>query len=186
MGRAIGSGQAAKPNLHHAPVVSRACNLAPGLGDFANVSARAAPEEAGENAGFTLVEMLVTLVILGLAAAVATQFAGSGTGRRADRIAATLGAEMALLRVQALRSGETAHLVFEPDSGRFLSSRPGAVPIATAPLPVVVQVEEAATATPGEIRFLPDGGSSGGRIVIGGRVLTVGMLLGRVTRGTLP
>ncbi len=157
-----------------------------GVGRFRERVGPSNPEEAGENAGFTLVEMLVTLVILGLAAAVATQFAGSGTGRRADRIAATLGAEMALLRVQALRSGETAHLVFEPDSGRFLSSRPGAVPIATAPLPVVVQVEEAATATPGEIRFLPDGGSSGGRIVIGGRVLTVGMLLGRVTRGTLP
>lgn len=142
--------------------------------------------QGGDEAGFTLVEMLVTLVILGLAAAVATHAAGSGTGRRADRVAAALGSEMALLRVEALRSGQTAQLVFEPDTGRFLSSRPGAAPIATAPLPVLVQAGEAADATPGAIRFLPDGGSSGGRVIVGGRVLTVGTLLGRVTRGAAP
>lgn len=156
------------------------------FGDFAELSAGTTIGERSGITGFTLVEMLVTLVILGLAAAVAMQFAGSGAGRRADRIAATLGSEMALLRAQALRSGQTAHLVFDPESGRFLSSRPGATPIATKPLPVLVQVEETANATAGEIRFLPDGGSSGGRIVIGGRVLTIGTLLGGVSRGTMP
>ena len=132
-------------------------------------------------AGFTLVEMLVTLVIVGLAVAVASHSAGSGAGRRADRLAAALGAEIGLLRAQALRTGETARLVLDPETGRFLSSRPGAAPIATAPLAVLVEA-----GTPGEIRLLADGSSSGGRILLGspgaGVVLSVGALTARVHR----
>lgn len=145
-----------------------------------------------EAAGFTLVEMLVTLVIVGFAATVAYQFAGVGAAgaKRADRIAASLGAEIAMLRAQAIRTGQATRIVFEPEAGRFLSSRPGAAPIATAPLPVTVQVEDGIAASPGEIRFLPDGGSSGGRIVIGpgrgGSVLTVGAMIGRAHREAIP
>ncbi len=127
-------------------------------------------------------EMLVTLVIVGLAAAVAFQFAGgSNEGRRAARLSATLSAEIGLLRAQALRTGATTRLAFDPETGRFLSSRAGAPPIPTAPLPVLVEA-----GTPGEIRFLADGGSSGGRIVLGApgarAVLSVGTLTAQVHR----
>ncbi|MCJ2015119.1 Tfp pilus assembly protein FimT/FimU [Methylobacterium sp. J-076] len=156
------------------------------------MSAGRSGQGAGGDAGFTLVEMLVTLVIVGIAASVAFQFAGAGSagGRRAARLSTALGAEIGLLRAQAIRSGQPTQLVFEAATGRFFSSRPGAAPIATAPLPILVQVEETPSATPGEIRFLPDGGSSGGRIVIGsardGAVLTVGALIGRARREAAP
>lgn len=146
----------------------------------------------GGDAGFTLVEMLVTLVIVGIAGSVAYQFAGAGAtvSRRAERISASLGAEIGMLRALAIRSGQTTRILFDPESGRFLSSRPGAPPIATAPLPMTVQVNEGIAASPGEIRFLPDGGSSGGRILIGpargGSVLTVGAMIGRAHREAAP
>lgn len=139
---------------------------------------------AAATAGFTLVEMLVTLAILGLAAGVAVQFAGGfGAGRRAQRLSEVLAGEIGLLRAEALRSGLTARLTFDPESGRFLSSRSGAGPIPTAPLPVRIVTAEAGA--PAEIRFLPDGGSSGGRIILGppgGVVLTVGTLTAHVSR----
>lgn len=151
----------------------------------ANAQMRWGIEKAGGTGGFTLVEMLVALAIVGLAASVAVQFTGSGSGRRVGRITASLSAEIGLLRAQALRSGQTARLVFDSETGRFLSSRIGAAPISTAPLPVLVETGDA-SGTTSEIRFLPDGGASGGRIVIGSprdqQVLSVSRLIARVRR----
>ena len=129
--------------------------------------------------------MLVTLAILGLAAGVAVQFAG-GSGRRVQRLSEVVAGEIGLLRAEALRSGTTTRLALDPDSGWFLSSRVGAVPIPTAPLPVHIEPNEIGAGAPAEIRFLPDGGSSGGRIILGppgaGVVLSVGTLTARVHR----
>ena len=128
--------------------------------------------------------MLVSLAILGLAAGVAIQF-GGGAGRRAQRLSEAVAGEIGLLRAEALRSGLTTRLTFDPASGRFLSSRAGAVQIQTAPLPVRIETADSGTGAPGEIRFLPDGGSSGGRIILGppgGVVLTVGTLTAGVSR----
>lgn len=140
---------------------------------------------AGE-AGFTLVEMLVTLAIMGLAAGLAVQFAGGfNAGRRAERLSGVIAAEIGLLHAEALRSGRTTRLAFEPESGRFLSSRAGAAPIPTAPLPVRIETVGVEVGAPPEIRFLPNGGSSGGRILIGppgGAILSVGTLTARVDR----
>ncbi|WP_267359949.1 prepilin-type N-terminal cleavage/methylation domain-containing protein [Methylobacterium sp. GC_Met_3] len=151
------------------------------------MSAEGSIRNGAGDAGFTLVEMLVTLAIIGLAAGLAVQFAGSfNTGRRAGRLSGVIAAEIGLLHAEALRSAPTTRLTFEPASGRFLSSRAGAAPIPTAPIPVRIETAGAAAGMPPEIRFLPDGGSSGGRIVLGlpggGAILSVSLLTARVDR----
>lgn len=159
---------------------------AAGKGHDATVPAGRPIRSAAATAGFTLVEMVVTLAILGLAAGVAVQFAGGfGAGRQAQRLSEAITGEIGLLQVEALRSGLTTRLAFDAESGWFLSSRAGAAQIATAPLPVRVETPEIGTRATAEIRFLPDGGSSGGRIILGppgGIVLTVGPLTTRVSR----
>lgn len=121
------------------------------------------------DAGFTLVAMLVVLAISGPAAGLAAQFAGGfDAGRRAKRLSGVIAAEIGLLRAEVLRSGRTTRLALEPETGRFLSSWADAAPIPTAPIPVRVAGAGAEAGLSPEIRFLPDGGSSGGRITIGG------------------
>lgn len=145
------------------------------------------PERAdGTTDGFTLVEMLVTLAVLSLALTLAVRsMGGMHAGRRPVHLSGLIAAEIGLIRADALRSGRGGRLVFDPASGRFLSSRTGAAPIA-APLGVAVETGDSAGAAPGEIRFLPDGSSSGGRIVLQNAaarlVLTVSALTGRVRR----
>ena len=157
---------------------------ATGKGRVATVPAGRPIRSAAATAGFTLVEMLVTLAILGLAAGVAVQF-GGGAGRHVQRLSEAVAGEIGLLRAEALRSGTTTRLAFDPGSGRFLSSRSGAVRIQAAPLPVRIETADSGTGASAEIRFLPDGGSSGGRIILGppgGVVLTVSTLTARVSR----
>ncbi|GJD79496.1 prepilin-type N-terminal cleavage/methylation domain-containing protein [Methylobacterium gregans] len=138
---------------------------------------------AGGTAGFTLVEMLVTLAVLALALTLASRsLGGMPAGQRPARLSGAIAAEIGLLRAEALRTGRSASLVFDAAGGRFLSSRPGAGPIA-APLHVTV---EAAGGEPGEIRLLPDGSSTGGRIVLrdaaAQSIVSVSALTGRVRR----
>lgn len=153
----------------------------PGEGARAPGGARGAG--AGGAAGFTLVEMLVTLAVLALALTLASRsLGGIAAGQRPARLSGAIAGEIGLLRAEALRTGRSASLVFDAAGGRFLSSRPGAAPI-PAPLHVTV---EAAGREPGEIRLLPDGSSTGGRIVLrdaaARSVVSVSALTGRVRR----
>lgn len=137
--------------------------------------------------GFTLVEMLVTMAILGLAAGVAFQSLGPGAlDRRALLVSETVAAEIGRLRAEAIRSGRAGRLAFEPAGARFVSSRPGAAPIPVGGLAVAVEPGPTGRPVPGELRLLPDGSSTGGRIVLAAgtarRILSVSALTGRVRR----
>jgi general secretion pathway protein H len=137
--------------------------------------------------GFTLVEMLVTMAILALAAGVAFQSLGPGAlDRRAALVSETVAAEIGRLRAEAIRSGRAGRLAFEPQAARFTSSRPGASPIPVGGVAVAVEAGPVGRPMPGEVRLLPDGSSTGGRIVLasGGsrRILSVSALTGRVRR----
>lgn len=136
--------------------------------------------------GFSLVEMLVVLAILALAAISAGPALDAVLpARRLERSAEALRAEIDRLRGEALRTGRTTRLAFEPAANRFLSSRPGAAPIPVEAA-VRVDVPRGKHDTPGEIRFRPDGSASGGRITLArgraGQVLVVGTLVGLAHR----
>ncbi len=137
--------------------------------------------------GFTLVEMLVTMAILALAAGVAFQSLGPGAlDRRVVLVAETVAAEIGRLRAEAIRTGLSGRLAYEPEAARFVSSRPGAPPIPVGALAVAVEPGPVGRPEPGELRLLPDGSSTGGRILLAAgpsrRILSVSALTGRVRR----
>lgn len=140
-----------------------------------------APRSTGA-AGFSLVEMLVVLAVLALAATL-----GGPTlrrilpGQRLDAAADALATELALLRTEAVRTGRTTRLVYDPEANAFLSSRRAARPIAVAPLRAGIDIPPEARSAPGEIRFLPSGATTGARIVLAGEAGSRAMTVSRVT-----
>lgn len=141
--------------------------------------------DRARDAGFTRVEMLVVMAIVGLVAAIGAPNLGAMLpGRQLTQISAALSDELVRLRGQARRSGRPASLFYDAGLNRFLSDRGGGAAIAARDLQVQVMPAAASRAAPGEIRFMPDGGSTGGRIRLvgrgGSRLLVVSSLTGRV------
>jgi general secretion pathway protein H len=141
------------------------------------------PESAGprhgREAGFTLLELIVTLSILGLALALIVGYKppwSSGLGLRGT--AAELASGLRLTRSEAiLRNQSTA---FEIDlAGHRYRVGSGAV------RQLLTVTGEQHYAAQGAIRFNPDGSSTGGRIEVadGARSIAVGVdwLSGRVS-----
>ena len=145
------------------------------------------PNKAERAAGFTLIEVIVVLVILGLGLAL---LATRGPLRSAalDLRAATgeVAQALRLARTRAIATDRTVVVSLDPAGNAF---RVGSGP--AQPLPRGVAMEALATqgAAPGiaAFRFAPDGSASGGRITLtaGGRQAMVGVdwLTGRVTVG---
>ncbi|TGE01358.1 general secretion pathway protein GspH [Methylobacterium nonmethylotrophicum] len=134
--------------------------------------------------------MLVVLVILGIAAALGgPTLAALLPGQRLDAAANAVANELSLLRGEALRTGRPASLVYDPQAARFVSSRRVARPLTMTALSVSVAVPPDSRSGPGEIRFLPSGAATGGRIVLahgaGRRVVTVSRVTGVVRRGEI-
>lgn len=138
-------------------------------------------------AGFSLVEMLVVLAILGLAVGIgAPSLQGIIPSQRLKTAVEAIAGEVALLRIEAQRSGRATSVVFDEETHRFVSSRPGAPMLSMTEWRVLVETGAAARVGPGEIRFLPEGGSTGGRITLTGsggtRILVVSRATGAVRR----
>lgn len=116
--------------------------------------------------GFTLVEMLVVLTVLGLLAAALAGSMGGGDRLARQKAAQTLRAAFADARLEARRTGRTARV--DP---RALVEKSA---VAEAPFP----------SPGGAIIFYPDGSSSGGTLRLGeARLLAVDWLTGEVTDG---
>lgn len=137
--------------------------------------------------GFTLIEVIVTLAILSLALVLVAGFKppwSSGLGLRGT--AAELAAGLRLARSEAIAGNRS--VAFDIDlAGHRYSVGAGKV----RPLPADLSIElltiagESRGGTTGDIRFHPDGSSTGGRIALvqGTRRVAVGVdwLTGRVS-----
>lgn len=145
-------------------------------------------ERAGRASGFTLLELLVVLALLGLLAGVVLpRLTTPGIASAADRTVRELANALATARNDAIFRNRESRLVLDVArrlyavDGRASERLPG-------DLSVTIEASEPEVAGDGTaaIRFHPDGSSSGGTIVVqspeGARhALRVNWLTGRIT-----
>ena len=137
--------------------------------------------------GFTLIELVVTLAVMGLVLVLVTGYKppwSSALGMRG--IAAELAAGLRLARSQAIAGNRPVLFALDLARRRYQVGHdpPRNLP-AKLELGLLTINGEKQRATLGDIRFNPDGSSTGGRITLadGGRRIAVGVdwLTGRVT-----
>jgi len=131
------------------------------------------------DAGFTLVELLVVLAIIGMTLALAMPLLAGRTGGASIK-AATGEIRAALRGARRTAIAEDRPVVFrgDPGGGFWLDRRHFTLPAASGGAPPRVTLDGAT-----QISFYPSGGSSGGRIRLAtgdtGRIITVDPLTGR-------
>lgn len=137
------------------------------------------------DAGFTLLEMIVVLVILGLAAALVGPRMGGATPQVQLRASVQrLSAELRTARAEALRTSTSRTVTIDPTKRAFWmgeTGRPSALPsgvvVRTFSANLATEGGDAAPVTgPLRVVFSPDGSSSGAAIG-----LSVGQLAATVT-----
>lgn len=142
-------------------------------------------------AGFTLIEMVVVLAVLGLVAGlVLARGAPRSDGLEMRAATGAVAQAMRVARTQAILSNRPVTVVFNPRAGtlRVGVGAPRSLPAGTA-MSVVTTADlaggQAGVGAQAGIAFQPDGSSSGGRVELarGARHGRVGVdwLTGRVT-----
>lgn len=142
--------------------------------------------------GFTLVELLVVLGIAGLLIALApVAFDRMREGAQYRDVLRRITADLRQARQQAVATGREARFVVDLKERSFgLAGRPSFV------LPESIEVEatvagiEMSDQSSAAIRFLPEGGATGGTVAVtrksgGGTRITVDWLSGRLTQQAL-
>ena len=142
---------------------------------------------AGGNNGFSLIELIVVMAVLGFVLALIAGYkAPWSRGLEVRATAAELAAGLRLARSQAIADNRPVVLVLDLANHRY---RIGTAPPRELPpklaVALVTVAGERRSLILGDIRFNPDGSSTGGRIVLAdaGRRVAVGIdwLTGRVT-----
>jgi general secretion pathway protein H len=138
--------------------------------------------------GFTLIEMLVVLIIVGMALTVVPSLLSSLPGARLRAAADGMAGTLRELRAQAIGSGRSTALVLDTATRSYATLPDGA----RHALPEVVNGIDVRTEIPspvggaGLFRFFPDGTATGGVITLrhDSRAASIGVawLTGRVRR----
>ncbi len=145
------------------------------------------PRPAAAAAGFTLLEILVVLAIVGFALVLVVGYRPPWSrGFAVDTIAAQLSSELRLVRSEAIAENRPVSLELDLKGHRY---RGGSAALRPLPASLSIQMLTLAgqreSADVGSIRFNPDGSSTGGRIVLaeGPRRVAIGVdwLTGRVS-----
>jgi general secretion pathway protein H len=141
----------------------------------------------GNAKGFTLIEMIVVIVLIGIVASVVTfAFTRSLAGARIQAASGDLVAALRYTRGQAIVKGEQKVLLLDLEKMSYLA--PGKEE-RDLPKGMVMRLttaqQELTSDKAGGIRFFPDGSSTGGNIavVLGEREwkINVGWLTGEIT-----
>jgi general secretion pathway protein H len=149
------------------------------------VTQPAPPRNTGD--GFTLIEVVVALAILGLALVLVAGFKPPwSSGLRLKGTAAELTSQLRLARSEAIVRNRTILFDIDVASHRY---NVGDGTVHNLPTNLVIELTtiagESRGRTTGDIRFNPDGSSTGGRISLadGQRRIAVGVdwLTGRVS-----
>src|SRR5713226_6769719 len=137
--------------------------------------------------GFTLIEVLAVLAILGVALALVVSYRAPATSRLDLRAsAAAVASGLRLARSEAILENRAVTFDLDLAGHRFRagSATPQKLPPGLA-IELLTIAGERRLGLAGDIRFNPDGSSTGGRITLadGGRTIVVGVdwLTGRVS-----
>jgi general secretion pathway protein H len=149
---------------------------------------RHAHNELGSEAGFTLIEMLVVLAILALAASFAGPLLSGGSeGLRLQMASSELAAAFRLTRSAAITRNAQTVLLIDVDRRLFVSTvvpQRRFAPDIEATLTFASAIRSAAS--DGGFQFFPDGSSTGGDVTLSlhGKIarLCVDWLTGEVRR----
>ncbi len=145
----------------------------------------------GRDAGFTLIEVIVVLVVLGLVGGLVLSRGPAHSVALDMRLASVSVAQaLRLARTRAIASNQGVSVVFDTQAGTL---QVGAAPPRSLPPGLEMAVTATADQSRGPraaIRFLPDGSSTGGRVNLAGngRSVQVGVdwLTGRVIAADAP